>query len=122
MERCPTCGGYLTFEPEFLETPARYKCIACGWMQNDPNFRKEEPRYFPSDRVDKRIEWQHLHPGYDLYDPTSAAFQLGISVSYLRQSASGDSLSPVSFKRGMIACNTVALQEWWDGKRHHHVG
>jgi hypothetical protein len=21
--------------------------------------------------------------------------------------------------RGMIACNTPALQDWWDGKKHH---
>jgi hypothetical protein len=41
--------------------------MACGWMLSDPNFRKEESRYFPSD--DKRIEWQQEHSGYDLYFP-----------------------------------------------------
>jgi hypothetical protein len=44
MGRCPQCNGYLLYEPEFLETPARVKCAACGWMVSDPRFRKEEPR------------------------------------------------------------------------------
>ena len=63
MTRCPECNGYLVYEPEFMEIPARVKCIACGWMVSDPNFRKEEPRYFPSDSVDKRIEWQQETSG-----------------------------------------------------------
>jgi hypothetical protein len=66
MARCPRCGGYLTYEPEFLETPARVKCITCAWMLYDPNFRKEERRYFPTDSVDRRIEWRQQHPGFDL--------------------------------------------------------
>jgi hypothetical protein len=106
------------FEPELIETAARYKCTACGWMLNDPNFRKEKPRYFPSDSVDKRIEWQNENPGYDLYEPESAACQLGISVSFLRYSVRQDSSAPVIMGRGSIACNTPALQSWWDGKKH----
>jgi hypothetical protein len=39
----------------------------------DPNFRKEKPRYFPSDSVDKRIGWQQENPGFDLYEADSAA-------------------------------------------------
>jgi hypothetical protein len=88
-------------------------------MRSDPNFRKEKPSYFPSDVVDKRIGWQMEHPGYDLYFPSSAAAQLGISESFFRESIRKDSKAPVIVGRGMIACNTPALQEWWDGKNHH---
>jgi hypothetical protein len=52
------------------------------WTAYDPNFRKEEPRYFPSDSVDRRTEWQQVNSGFDLYEPKSGACQLGISVSY----------------------------------------
>jgi hypothetical protein len=82
MKRCPRCGGCLIYEPELLETPARYKCMACSWMVSDPNFRKEQPRYFPPDRTDKMIEWMQQTSGYDLYHPKSAAAQLGISESF----------------------------------------
>ena len=58
MVKCATCGGSLSYEPEILETPARYRCISCGWMITDPHFRKEQPRHFPPDRMDKQIEWQ----------------------------------------------------------------
>ena len=81
MQRCPQCNGYLVYGPEFLESPARVKCIVCGWMCYDPNFRKEEARYFPSDRTDRRIEWRNENQGYDLYEPKSAACQLRIRVS-----------------------------------------
>ena len=119
MPRCPDCAGYLLYEPELGETAARVKCIACGWMRSDPNFRKEQPSYFPSDVVDKRLGWQMENPGYDLYFPSSAAAQLGISESFFRESVKKDPKAPVILGRGMIACNTPALQEWWDGKRHH---
>ena len=119
MVRCPICSGYLCYEPEFMDTAARVKCIACGWMMSDPNFRKEEPRYFPPDSVDKRIEWRQENPGYDLYEPKSAACQLGISVSFLKYSIRTDSSAPVTMGRGMVACNTPALQAWWDGKQHY---
>ena len=119
MARCKICGGYLIYEPEFMETPARYKCIACGWMITDPNFRKEQLRYFPPDSLDRRIGWQQEHPGYDLYEPKSAASQLGIGVTHLKDYIRNDSSAPVIMKWGMIACNTPALQSWWDGKRHH---
>ena len=59
------------------------------------------------------------HSGYDLYEPRSAACQLGISVSYLKYSIRQDSSAPVILGRGMIACNTPALQEWWDGKNDY---
>jgi hypothetical protein len=121
MARCPDpqCGGYLIYEPELAGIAARVRCMTCGWMCSDPNFRKEQPRYFPSQAVDRRIEWQQRYPGYDLYYPKSAAAQLGISESFLRESVRSDSSAPVIWGRGMIACNTPALQEWWDGKRHH---
>src|SRR5262249_21488263 len=119
MARCLQCTGYLLYEPEFTDTPARFHCLACGWMLNDPNFRKEKARYFPSDSMDKGIEWQQEPPGYDLYEPRSAAYQLGISVSFLKYSIREDPSAPVSTGRGLIACNTPALQSWWDSKRHH---
>jgi hypothetical protein len=119
MTRCPECNGYLVYEPEFLEIPARVKCMACGWTVSDPRFRKEEPRYFPPDSTDKRIEWQQENPGYDLYEPKSAAAQLGISVSFLKDSIREDPSAPVIMGRGLIACNTPTVQSWWDSKRHH---
>jgi len=117
--KCPHCGGFLRQEPEFLEMPGRLTCIMCGWMVSDPNFRKEQPRYFPPDSVDRRIDWQQKHPGCDLYEAQSAASQLGISVSYLKYSIRTDSSAPVLMEWGMLACNTPALQAWWDGKNHH---
>ena len=86
MERCPVCGGYLTLEPEFIGAPARLRCIACAWMVYDPNFGDEKPRFFPPASVDRRIEWQQEHPGYDRYEPRSAASQLGVTVSFLKHS------------------------------------
>ena len=63
MARCPIkCSGYLIYEPEFLDTPAQVKCVACTWTFTT-QIQKEEPRYFPSDSVDKRIEWQQVNPG-----------------------------------------------------------
>jgi hypothetical protein len=88
-------------------------------MVYDPRFRTEEERYFPSDSTDRRIEWRNENPGYDLYEPKSAACQLKISVSYLKDSVRNDSSAPVMTRWGMIACNTAALQKWWDGKNHH---
>jgi hypothetical protein len=85
----------------------------------DPNFRKEQPRYFPADKTDKLFEWQQQNPGHDLYYPRSAAAQLGISENYFKYSVKNDPAAPVIMGRGMIACNTPQLQEWWDGKKHH---
>jgi hypothetical protein len=121
MARCPRCGGYLICEPALLDDPARVRCVTGDWAFSDPNFRKEKPRYFPPESVDKKIGWQQEHPGYDLYDPRSAAAQLGISMSFLKYSVRNDSSAPVIMGRGMIACNTPALQEWWDGKAHHYL-
>jgi len=122
MARCPNCNGYLIHKPELIDTPARLKCTSCGWMLSDPNFRKDNPRDFPPDATDKRIEWRQAHPGFDLYEPRSAACQLGISVSFLRYSVRHDPAAPVVVARGLIACNTPALQDWWDGKKHHGTG
>jgi hypothetical protein len=119
MARCPQCGGYMIYEPELLETPAQIRCVGCAWMVYDPNFRKEKPRYFPPDRTDKRIEWRQAHPGYDLYEPKSAACQLQISLSFLKYSVRHDSSAPVIMGRGFLACNTPSLQAWWDGKKHY---
>jgi hypothetical protein len=88
-------------------------------MLSDSNFRKEELRHFPPDATDKRMEWRQEYPGYDLYEPTSAACQLGISVTFLEYSVRHDPSASVVMGRGLIACNTPALQEWWDGKNHH---
>jgi hypothetical protein len=88
-------------------------------MRYDPNFRKEQPRYFPPDSVDRRIGWRQENLGYDLYDPKSAAYQLGTSVGNLKESVRSDSSAPVVLGRRLIACNTPALQSWWDGKNHH---
>jgi len=121
MPRCPIekCGAALIYEPEFADTAARWRCMACGWMASDPNFRKEQPSYFPTDVEDKRFGWQMEYPGYDLYFPSSAAAQLGIRGSFFRESVKKDLEAPVIWGRGMIACNTETLQRWWDGKKHH---
>ncbi|HVR17740.1 MAG TPA: hypothetical protein VMS25_15395 [Candidatus Limnocylindrales bacterium] len=60
-----------------------------------------------------------MNPGFDLYEPRSAACQLGISVSYFNYSVKHDPSAPVRMGREMIACNTPELQEWWDGKKHY---
>jgi hypothetical protein len=78
-------------------------------MVYDPRFRTEEERYFPSDSTDRRIEWRQQNPGYDLYEPKSAACQLKTSVSYLNFSVRNDPAVPVIMRWGMIACNTPAL-------------
>jgi hypothetical protein len=122
MNRCLQCRGYLTYEPELLENPARFKCIACGWSLEDPNFRREKTRYFPTDSVDRRIEWRRANPGYDVYEVKSAACQLNISPSFLKYSVRHDQSAPVILGRGLVACNTSALQAWWDGKSHHGAG
>jgi hypothetical protein len=55
---------------------------------------------------------------YDLYEPNGAACQLKISVSFLKDSVRNDPSAPVIMGWGVIACNTPAFQEWWDGKNH----
>jgi hypothetical protein len=116
MPRCPDakCGASLIYEPELVNTPARWRCLACGWMVSDPKFRKEQPRYFPTEAVDRWIGWKKEHPGYDLYCPRSAAAQLDISESFFRESVKKDPEAPVIMGRGVIACHTPALQRWWD--------
>ena len=121
MARCHNlnCRGYLIYEREFLDSPAQLRCVACEWTVCDPTFRREEPRYFPSEAEDKKIGWRQEHPCYDLYYPSSAACQLGISTSFFRYSVKRDPSAPVIVGRGVIACNTETLQRWWDGKKHH---
>ena len=123
MPRCQNdkCGAALIYEPELLDTPLRWRCIACGWMLSDPKFRKDQLQVFPTETVDPWIGWKKEHPGYDLYCPRSAAVQLDISESFLRESVKKDPKAPVIMGRGVIACNTPALQQWWDGKNHHRV-
>lgn len=63
-----------------------------------------------------------MNPGYDLYEPNSAACQLNISVRFLRYSVRHDPSAPVVLGRGLMVCNIPALQQWWDGKKHRmHV-
>ena len=69
MGRCPNCNGLLIYEAEPWSQWARIKCSKCGWSRDDPNFGNEKPSFFPTDSVDRRIEWQQEHPGFDLYEP-----------------------------------------------------
>jgi hypothetical protein len=55
----------------------------------------------------------------EVFSAKSAACQLHISVSYLKYCIRPDSSAPVIMEWGMIACNTPALQAWWDSKKHH---
>ncbi len=51
MPRCPNaqCGAALIYEPEFIDTPARWKCIPCGWMDGiRPKFQERTAKVFPS--------------------------------------------------------------------------
>ena len=86
-----------------------------------PKFQERTAELFSNRAEDKRIGWQMEHSGYDLYFPSSAAAQLGISGSFFRESVRRHPKAPVIMGRGMIACNTPALQKWWDGKKHHRV-
>ena len=115
----PKLNGLLIYEAEPWSQWARIKCSKCGWSRDDPNFMIKKSGYFPSDSEDRRIEWRQEHPGYDLYDPSSAACQLKISASYFKDSVRDDPMAPVIMSCGLIACNTPELQSWWDGKIHH---
>jgi hypothetical protein len=42
-------------------------------------------------------------------------------LSFFRESVKKDPKAPVIVARGMIACNTPDLQQWWDSKKHHRV-
>ena len=70
-------------------------------------------------RVDRqRIGWQQQNPGY-LYDPL--VFQPRTTTVTYGRTVKSDPSAPVIMGRGVIACNTPALQEWWDAKNHHRV-
>jgi hypothetical protein len=56
-----------------------------------------------------------VNSGFDF----NSGATLNISVSYFNYSVKHDPSAPVRMGRWMIACNTPALQEWWDGKNHH---
>jgi len=75
--------------------------------------------YFPPEAVGNRNGFEYDYRSDDSYYPRSAAAQLGISVSFFRESENKDRKAPVIMGRGMIACNKAALQEWWDRKKHH---
>src|SRR2546426_7088365 len=49
---------------------------SCAWMLYDPRFRKEEPRYFPSDRMDRRIEWRSEEHTSELQSPCNLVCRL----------------------------------------------
>src|SRR5437870_11905386 len=87
--------------------------VACAWMLYDPRFRKEEPRYFPSDRMDRRIAWRQENPGYELYEPRRAACQLGITVGSLRNSMTHDPSAPVVLVRCQIMCDLMSALDTW---------
>jgi hypothetical protein len=70
--------------------------------------------------VEKQIEWQQVNSGFDLYEPKSGACKLKISMSYFTYSVRYDPSAPVRMGRGMIACNTPALQEWWGREEPSH--
>jgi hypothetical protein len=42
-----------------------------------------------------------------------------MSKPFVQGISEESSKAPVIVGRGMIACNTPALQKWWDGKNHH---
>jgi len=50
--------------------------------------------------VSEYREWQQEHPDYDLYEPKSAACQLGISESFFRESVKSDYSAPVIWGAG----------------------
>ena len=119
MARCPNCNGYLIYEPEYL-SPGTVEVSACGWSRYDPNFRKEEPRFFPTDSVDSRIEWQQAHPGFDLYEPKSAACQLE-SVEFLNYCVRHDPSAPVIMGRGVMPATLrhCRMVGWEETPRRH---
>jgi hypothetical protein len=121
MPRCQNdkCGAALIYEPEFLDTPARWICMAFGWMRTIQISENNPGIFLRNQWIGRSAEKEH--PGYDLYCPRSAAAQLHISGSFFRESVKKDPKAPVIPGRGMIACNTSALREWWDEKRHHKV-
>lgn len=123
MPRCQNdkCGAALIYEPELLDTPARWRCIACGWMLSDPKFRKISPGIFQRNQWIAGLAGKRNIPDTTYYCPRSAAAQLHIGESFFRESVKNDPKAPVIIGRGVIACSTPALQEWWDGKNHHRV-
>src|SRR5262249_40812894 len=123
MARCPNqeCGGYLIYEPELAETAARVKCVVCGWMRSDPNVKERTAEVFSNgtsgqaDRLATGVSWLMT------ISPRRAAAQLGISESFFRESGKKDLKAQVIVGGRMIAFNTPALQDWWDGKKHHSI-
>jgi hypothetical protein len=120
MARCPVpqCGGYVIYEPGtwWNTSAAEVDRLRVDALRS--RFQERTAELFSNRASGQRIGWQMEHPGYDLL-PSSAAAQLGISLSFFRESVKKDRKAPVILGRGMIACNTPALQEWWEGKRHH---
>jgi len=82
---------------------------------------KNSPGIFQRKQSTVGLAGKRNIPNTILYCPRSAAAQLHISESFFRESVKKDPKAPVIMGRGVIACNTPALQEWWDGKNHHRV-
>jgi hypothetical protein len=93
--------------------------MAFGWMRSIQISENNPGIFLRNQWIGRSAEKEH--PGYDLYCARSAAAQLHISGSFFRESVKKDPKAPVIPGRGMIACNTSALREWWDEKRHHKV-
>src|SRR5215467_5717185 len=77
-----------------------------GWFVIRTSGRKSRG-IFPLMQWTSALKWRQEHPGYDLYEPKSAACQLRISVSFLNHSIRTDSSAPVIVGRGLLACNTL---------------
>src|SRR6516162_8015435 len=69
MPHCPDekCGAALLYEPELLDTPARWRYMASRWMVSDPKFRKEQPHNLRTKRWDAAYTLDRItHPGCSL--------------------------------------------------------
>jgi hypothetical protein len=115
----PAMQVYLLYETELLETPALYKCTACGWMVCDPNFRKEQLRYFPPDSVDKRSNGNGRIWAMTCTRQEARLVSLESVRVTSKMLSETTRLRRSSWAGGLIACNTPALQVWWDAKNHH---
>jgi hypothetical protein len=65
------------------------------------------------------IPYSLLQAVTESHYPAVRPLSPGISKSFFRERVKSDFSAPVIVGRGLIACNTLELQEWWDGKRHH---
>ena len=120
MPRCQNdkCGAALIYEPEFLDTPARWICKGADEWCLIRNSGKNNPGIFLWNQwIGRSAEKKNIRDTTCI--APEAPGQLHISGSFFRESVKKDPKAPVILGRGMIACNTSALREWWDEKRHH---